>query len=107
MTDEAMRDSYRSLPQVIVSLDRSPIVASAEKELIRGTAGMLGRKLSAVPQLGNEAAIVLGTAEAAQKVLSEAGAPVKFGDLGSEGFLIKNVDIRGQRSLVVVGGSDR
>ncbi len=103
ITDAAVRDSYRGLPQVIVNLDRTPIAASAEKELIRGTVGMLGRKLSSAPQLENDAAIVLGTAESARKVLSDAGAQAEFGDLDSEGFLIKSVDIRGKRSLIIIG----
>src|SRR6516164_3453923 len=52
---------YDSLPASVVILGDSPLLHTAQKEMIRGTRGMLGRTLrEAAGQVGEES-VVLGT----------------------------------------------
>ena len=59
--DARAKKQYESLPAMSVVLGDSPVVKSAQEELLRGVRGMLGRTLRTANRLPGESAIVLGT----------------------------------------------
>src|SRR6516164_251881 len=52
---------WHSLPGNLVSLDSSPVVQSAQNEIVTAVRSMLGRTLHAESKMPDEDAIVLGT----------------------------------------------
>jgi alpha-glucuronidase len=95
---------YQRLPDKVVLLGDSPVLKSAQQELVRGVAQMLGRTLraSAGPLAGN--AIVLGTL-AQLHALDPALHP--YQTLTADGYWLKSAKIRGHRCLIVAGAKDR
>src|SRR5438552_13538064 len=73
--DRAAQARYRSLPAVVVRLGNSPVIASAQHELVRGVRGMLGRTLREERDLPHEAAIVLATFAELRALAPELKAP--------------------------------
>src|SRR5271156_7031607 len=61
LQDARVKAQYGTLPDSVVSLDKSPVVQSAENELGRGVGGMLGRKLRLESTIPSDGAFVLGT----------------------------------------------
>ena len=53
--------SYRRLPENVVVLDDSPVLKTAQQELVRGVAQTLGRTLVASADSSPKNAIILGT----------------------------------------------
>src|SRR5215472_2749420 len=57
---DAERVKYASLPASVVVLGDSPLLRTAQQEMIRGVKGMLGRTLREAGQV-QEGSVVLGT----------------------------------------------
>src|SRR5579884_3653618 len=74
---------YETFPSNIVVLGDSALLKSAQEELLRGTAGMLSKKLAASNTLASgESAIVLGTVESVRAAIPELQLPA----LQEDGF---------------------
>lgn len=92
------------MPSAIYAVDSSPIVASAQSEMIAGFRSLLGGKLTAAADMPESGAIVLCPFDALTKVAPDvrtpAGAP--------EGaYLLKTITLRGHRVLLVAGAGPR
>src|SRR5664279_2373508 len=79
--DEASARTYRtSLPASIANYTTTPVAQSAQRELLRGIRGMLGRTLRIQSGLPAESAILLGTLsdlkQAAPQLRLEAALPL-------------------------------
>jgi alpha-glucuronidase len=98
------RVKYRSLPASAVLLGDSPVLHSAQQELIRGVKGLLGETLRTETSLPQEAAIVLGTADAIEAVRPEWQAPPR---IQGDGFVLSRARIHGYNCLLVLGADDR
>src|SRR5215467_8739087 len=59
--EKAERAKYAGLPAIVVMAGDSPLIHSAQQEMIRGVSGMLGRTLGEVRGRAQEPSIVLGT----------------------------------------------
>src|SRR5450759_4240907 len=60
--DEASARPYRtSLPASVATYTTTPVAQSAQRELLRGIRGMLGRRLRVQSGVPKESAFVLGT----------------------------------------------
>jgi glycosyl hydrolase family 67 len=75
--DPQIVQTYQSLPAATVVLGDSPVLASAQKELVSGVRGMVGRTLRVSTNMPAESAIVIGTVEQ----LSKLGFSSKSADL--------------------------
>lgn len=98
------RAEYGALPATVVTLDNTPTLDGAQKEIVRGVRGMLGRTLRESSELPNEAAIVLGTTSSLQKIAPGVRLPAELRD---DGFVIATRKIHGFTSLVVAGSTER
>jgi len=101
---ETVREKYESLPVAVVVLGDSPTLGTAQRELIRGVRGMLGKTLRAETQLPGEKAIILGTVASIEAV--EPGFHARS-PLGEEGFWLTTERVRGFQCLVVTAMTDR
>jgi alpha-glucuronidase len=101
--DDAVRAKYESLPANLVVLGDSPVLGSAQSEMIRGIKGMTGKTLIAARSVETRS-IVLGTLTALQAVAPGLAPP---DGLGMDGFWLVNARIRGFDCLVITGLADR
>lgn len=61
--DEDLVAAYHSWCENLVILENSPVIKSAERELVDGIASMIGRRPAVSSQSDQKAAIILGTVE--------------------------------------------
>jgi alpha-glucuronidase len=100
----AARAKYDSFPFTLVALGTTPILKTAEDELLRGTRGMLGRSFRIESQLPQEPAIILGTFASLHAAAPEWQPPA---GLTGDAFVLTAARIRGFGCLVVAGATDR
>ena len=102
--DPAVATQYSSLPQVVVVLNHSPLLQTAQAELLGGVQGMLGRRLRVTAGAPREAAIVMGTVETVRQL--EAGFRPDPG-LQGDAYALMSAQLGGQKALVITGATDR
>jgi alpha-glucuronidase len=100
----SVKRSYDSIPVVVAVLEDSPILKSAQAELIRGLRGMLDRTLRIASGLPDEGAILLGTFDAIKRALPNFNPPT---DLVKDGFLFTTMPGEGHSHIVVTAPDDR
>jgi alpha-glucuronidase len=104
IVDTSVRDLYAHLPATVVRLDDSPVVNSAQEQLVEGIRRMLGRTLRATDRLVPEDMIVLGKVENIRKAFPEANAP---SDLMLDGYWLHSGTLQRHRVVLVAATSDR
>jgi alpha-glucuronidase len=102
--EKSVAQKFSALSERVVVLGDSPILNSANAELIRGIRGMLGRTLREEKDLPRESAIVLGPLSALR-----ADSPKLFeqADLYEDGFLLATEKLHGIDCLIVTATTDR
>jgi alpha-glucuronidase len=95
---------YGSLPARVVVLGDSPILRSAQQEMIRGIQGMLGTTLREAGTEIRERSIVVGLIEDIQAVEPTFKAAH---ELRPDSFLLTTAKIRGVDCTVIAGSTDR
>ena len=102
--DEASARSYRTLPASVAAYTATPVAQSAQRELLRGIRGMLGRTLRLQSGLPKESAIVLGTLadlkQAVPQLHLEADLPV-------DGYWLTTASRNGISYTVITAANDR
>jgi alpha-glucuronidase len=95
---------YATLPASATVLGDSGIISTAQKELLLGIRGMLGRTLRLISGAPSEPAIVLGTLEQLQKL----GLTFKSdNDLEGDAFWITSGRLRAQPCLIITSATGR
>jgi alpha-glucuronidase len=102
--DQQVRHQYAELPKMVVMAGDSPILRSAQGELLRGLRGMLGLELRSTASAPTENAIILGRLDNVGQLLAGALQPP---DLVRDGFWMKTISEHGRRYLLVSGSTDR
>lgn len=100
--ENSQREAYVRQAQSIVETRSSPTLNAAVAELQRGIGGLLG----ATPPLRrdlSDGAILIGT-PASSRVI--AGIGLKLDGLGSDGFLIRSVNLSGNRVTVIAANDE-
>jgi alpha-glucuronidase len=104
LSDAAAQPYLAGLPAAITAYGASPVVQSAQRELVRGVRGMLGRTLRVQTALPAESAILLGTLAdlraAAPQLRLEA-------DLPPDGYWLTTATANGISYLVITAADDR
>jgi alpha-glucuronidase len=95
---------YSALPAVVVKLGDSPVLDSAQAELVRGIRGMLGRTLREEKQLPPEPAIVLGTVSSLKTIVAALALTTPLRD---DGFVLATATIHGFEHLFIFAPNDR
>jgi alpha-glucuronidase len=103
--DEMAARGYRqAVPAVVVAAGAAAPIDSAQRELIRGIRGMLGRTLRVEAHVPRESAIVIGTLDEIQKAAPQFGLSAK---LEPDGFWLKTIAEAGVPYTVVTAENDR
>jgi alpha-glucuronidase len=102
--DEQAARQYATLPAAAVLFGESPVLHSAQTELVRGMRGMLGRTLREEKQPPRERAILLGTFSSLKEIAP--GLQPKR-EMRDDGFVLRTVKVRGFDCLVVASNTDR
>jgi alpha-glucuronidase len=101
---EAERARYVTLPASLVVLGNSPLLRSAQDELVRGVKGMLGRTLRESDGQVKENCIVLGTLESLRTIAPGLNVSTA---LHADSFWITNTKIHGFDCVVITGTTER
>jgi alpha-glucuronidase len=101
---DAERQRYGSLPASVAALGDSPLLHSAQQEMIRGIRGMLGRTLRETGGHVQEASIVLGTVADIRAVASAFKIPH---EIRADGFWLTTGKVQGFDCLIITGSTDR
>jgi len=100
--DPAAAKQYARLPVAVFVSSGSPVLESAQAELVRGVRGMLGKTLHVESRMPAGDAIVLATFDALPELgLSAPPEPVE----GT--YLLKAVERKGSSMLLIAGAGDR
>ncbi len=102
VADPGRRAEYAAALTHVVRDGDTPLLRSAEAELVRGLSGLLGRDVSSAAGPTGSGAVVLGTAESSAMVREEFKAD-ELAAVGEEGYLLRSVR-RGRDDLVLVAG---
>ena len=102
--EKTAAQKYAELPASVVLLGDTPVLHSAESELMRGVRGLLGRTLREEKSFPRESAIVLGTLSALRADSSELFARVELRD---DGFLLTTGKLHGFEALIITGATER
>jgi len=102
LSAEAARNYH--LPGNVVVLGESPVLKTAQQELTRGAAQILGRTLVVSTDSQAKTAIILGTLAQVDTLAPALGLPQH---LSGDGYWLKRAKIRGSECLVIAGASDR
>ncbi|HEX4750068.1 MAG TPA: alpha-glucuronidase family glycosyl hydrolase [Bryobacteraceae bacterium] len=102
--DSNVREAYHRLPASTVALDSSLIEQTAQKEMIRGVRGMLGRTLRIDAKLPDEDCVLLGTLASVKRAAPDMLLPERLGD---DAYLLRTTAAHGHQILLIAGGSDR
>ncbi len=102
--DPASRAIYTNLPATVFTSGTSPVLDSAQQELIRGVRGMIGRTLRIESKLPDEPAIVLTTFGSLPRLAPRLAAPARAPE-GS--YLLKATQVRGHAVLLIAGSDER
>jgi alpha-glucuronidase len=101
--DAQTTQRYEGLPREVVVLGESPVLNSAQRELIYGVARMLRRELRSGTGLGAEDAIVLATFAQLHVLDPSLRLPQ---ELTADGYWLKSSRIRGRKYLIVAASTD-
>ena len=99
-----IRRRYDAMPASVFALGNSALIQTAQRELIFGVRGMLGRTLRAEVRRTNESTIILGTLGS----VKEAEPALRLaGNLGDDGYLLKRVTLNGHPCILITSPNDR
>lgn len=91
---------YRGFATQVVA---APGTNRAAEELLRGMTGLLAVKPMAVSRVSRDGAVVLGTADSATAL---GARPRDLKTLGSEGYLIRSIQVDGHRATLIAANSN-
>jgi alpha-glucuronidase len=101
---EASARAYRTLPASIATYTATPVAQSAQRELLRGIRGMLGRTLRVQSGLPKESAIVIGTLADLKQAAPQLHLAA---DLPADGYWLTTASLNGISYTVITAANDR
>ncbi len=102
--DPASSAKYASVPRLILRVGHSPVLDAAEQELTRGLHAMLGGEFHATTSAKDEPAILIGTLDAAGKLIKDAISPPT---LSGDGFWLSEATLGRSECLIITAQNDR
>lgn len=98
------RAKYMSLPANVVMVGDSAVVQAAQKELVRGFRGMIGRFLREDSALPQESAFVLGTVENIRPLIPGLHPSSQ---LDADGYWLTTAKVKGHDVVIITAANDR
>ncbi len=94
---------YRTAATHIVGSAESPTLQAVRSELERGLSGLLGTQISVETQVTRPGAVIFGTPASSSII---AGLKLPLDDVGSEGYVLRSVNVDGRRASVIAANSE-
>jgi alpha-glucuronidase len=98
------RRPYRAMPGSVFAPGNSALIQAAQRELVLGVRGMLGKTLRTEGRPNSESTIILGTFASLHQL---EPALRLAGNLGEDGYVLKRVTLNGHSSILVTAPTDR
>ncbi|HEU5291126.1 MAG TPA: alpha-glucuronidase family glycosyl hydrolase [Cyclobacteriaceae bacterium] len=98
------RNEYLQQIKSILVDGNSPTLTIAKKELIDGLNGLLGTRISASNNPGDNALLLCGTVNSSAIKALNLGTDIS--DINREGFIIKSLSINKKKVIAIVGKED-
>jgi alpha-glucuronidase len=102
--DQAIVREDATIPKVVLVSGDSPILKSAQAELLLGMSGMLGVELRRTTIVPDEDAILLGTLDNLRRIVPDLQEPR---NLAEDGFWLKSIRRKTRVKLLVTANNDR
>jgi alpha-glucuronidase len=102
--DQQAAKAYANMPETVVLLGDSPVLHSAQSELLRGIREMLGTTLHVEHSIPRGNVLVLGTISSIQAAVPGL---LQEADLHDDGFLLTTARFHGFDCLIVAAKTDR
>lgn len=99
----AMTARYKSDITRMVVTGSSATLNALREELVSGCSGLLGKTILTAQILDSDGAVIAGTPQSSA-LIARLNLPLT--GLGTEGFLIRCLSIKGHRAIVIAGNSD-
>jgi alpha-glucuronidase len=96
--------AYQAAFTRVVSAIDTPTIDAAEAELVQGLSGLTGGTVTLATELGDSAAVVLGTASAAP--IKDLPLASRLAAQGPEGYLVESAELSGKRLIAVAGNTE-
>ncbi|HLA71603.1 MAG TPA: alpha-glucuronidase family glycosyl hydrolase [Steroidobacteraceae bacterium] len=87
----------------LVTGAKTPTLAAAERELMRGLSGLSGTPIPLVGAISQDGALLYGTPRSSEVV---ATLPLDLARLGPEGYVIRSIAVNGRVATVIAANSD-
>jgi len=100
LPEEAARPYRAAIPAVLVTYGKSPVLMSAQAELLRGVRGMLGRTLRLEEKLPAEPALLIGTVADFPQLPRDT-------KLAADSYWLTTIRVNGMAHTVIAGGDER
>jgi alpha-glucuronidase len=94
---------FSSIPHVILLGGTSPVLDSAEHELIRGLQGMLGGEFRTTTATPQQSFIFVGTLHSLGAILPDHISPILSGD----GYWLTEANLGGAKCFLITGNTER
>lgn len=105
ITDSKLRASYAASLTEIAVVGDSPTLAAARRELDNALRGMLGAAVPSSTSASRVGALLVGTPASSPQIAGlRLAAALKA--VGDEGYVIRTVQLKGKRTIVIAGNRD-
>lgn len=102
--DPASAAQYSTIPRVVIRAGDSPLLTSAEQELIRGLSSMLGGEIHTATVPGQAPFIMIGTLQSLPSTFADMISPT---DLSDDGYWISAPMMHGSPMFLISAKNDR
>lgn len=100
---EAAKTALAGEAAALVTGSHSPTLDAAQDELMRGLSGLLGAAPPTASTVERDGAIIVGTPTSLPLI---ATLDLPLGTLGTDGYLIRSVQVNGHRATVIAANND-
>jgi alpha-glucuronidase len=102
--DPSASTKYSKIPRTIVSLGNSPVLNSAEHELLRGLQEMLGGEFHATATPPKQPFILVGTLDSLSKIIPDHISPRS---LEGDAFWLSQTNLGGSKCFIITARTER
>ncbi len=103
--DPSAAAKFSTIPRTIVRVGNSPVLDSAEKELLRGLGGLLPGEFRSTYTLPKQGRVIfVGTVESMGMIFKDMLSPA---NLSEDGYFISGTEVAGSSGFIISGRTDR
>lgn len=105
ISNPELLQAYRAKIQGVLLSTRSETMKAVRNELKIGLEGLLDRKVNFIRSVDQKGVLVVGT-PSNSPVIASLDLTDQLEQVGKEGYIIKNIEINGNKSIIVAANTD-